>query len=477
MADLIHHLFATRGGSRYMIDEPITQWEHAYQTYYAMKLRTQRHAMHVAALLHDIGHLLQDPVDPSQGVDDMHEAKGARWLQSQGFPKTVWRPVQLHVQAKRYLRYRDPSRVLSHGSELSLALQGGPMSPEEALVFEHDPFFQDALLLRECDDIGKDLHCTVPDQAWVWLRDLIQNTQKKEMSVTITYPVQKFYKGKVRDVYTLDDNQLLMVASDRISAFDVVLKQEIPFKGQVLNQIAAHNLAATSDIVPNWLRIMPGPNLSGGVACKALPFEMIVRSYMVGHVWREYRKGARSICGVPLAEGYKENDPFPNPILTPTSKAAQGEKDEDMSREEIIAKGWVNRDEYQLIESYARALFARGTIMAHDRGLILLDSKFEFGRAPDGRIILIDECLTPDSSRYWVKPEEKDAAPKQLSKEFVREWIIKNTTDGKEPSRDNIPDLPATVVEEVSQRYMELYERMLGKPFVKQVNTDVNAHM
>jgi phosphoribosylaminoimidazole-succinocarboxamide synthase len=282
-----------------------------------------------------------------------------------------------------------------------------------------------------------------------------------------------FYRGKVRDVYDFND-KVVMIASDRISAFDVVLPRPIPFKGQVLNQIAAKFLKATKDIVPNWLLDSPDPNVSIGVRCETFPVEMVVRGYLVGHAWRTYKSGIRTLCGVSLPEGMKENEKFPVPIITPTTKAHEGH-DEDISREDIIAKGLVSEEKYVQLEKYALALFRRGTEMAAERGLILVDTKYEFGEK-DGVIYLIDEVHTPDSSRYFfIEGYEENLAAgisqKQLSKEFVREWLIENNFQGKEGQ--NIPEMTDEKVEEISNRYIELYENVSGEKFIAQSNEDV----
>jgi phosphoribosylaminoimidazole-succinocarboxamide synthase len=276
-----------------------------------------------------------------------------------------------------------------------------------------------------------------------------------------------FYRGKVRDVYFFED-QLLVVASDRISAFDVVLPRPIPFKGQVLNQIAAKFLQATSDIVPNWLRQVPDPNVSIGIRCEPFPVEMVIRGYLAGHAWREYRAGKRTLCGVSLPEGLQENDRLPTPLITPSTKAKEGH-DEDISRENIIAQGLVSAEEYAQLEQYTQALFARGTEMAQARGLILVDTKYEFGKA-NGTLYLIDEIHTPDSSRYFYadgyEERQKNAEPqKQLSKEFVREWLIANHFQGKEGQV--IPEMTDSWVRSISDRYIELYEKVTGEKFIK----------
>ena len=288
---------------------------------------------------------------------------------------------------------------------------------------------------------------------------------------------QKFYRGKVRDVYTIND-QLIMVASDRISAFDHVLPRPIPFKGQVLNQIAAHFLAATSDIVPNWVVAHPDSNVTVGVACKPFKVEMVIRGYCVGHAWRTYRSGERVLCGVQMPEGMKENDAFPEPIITPATKAEEGH-DEDISREEIIAQGIVSEEDYIILEKYTRALFEKGTEMAAKQGLILVDTKYEFGKK-DGKIYLIDEIHTPDSSRYFYKEgfEERQASgekQKHLSKEFVREWLIANGFQGLEGQV--MPEMPDEFVNSVTDRYIELYENITGTDFERAETEDIQERI
>ena len=269
------------------------------------------------------------------------------------------------------------------------------------------------------------------------------------------FPKQtKLYKGKVRDVYTINDDKLIMIATDRISAFDHVLPKGIPYKGQVLNQIASIFLKATTDIVPNWLEATPDPSVSVGKRCEPFKVEMVIRGYLTGHAWREYRDGKRTICGVPMPNGMKENDKFPMPILTPTTKAEVGH-DEDISREEILAQGLVSEQDYVQLEDYTKALFARGTEMAAQRGLILVDTKYEFGKDSEGVITLIDEIHTPDSSRYFFKEgyqqsQDKGEKQKQLSKEFVRQWLIENGFQGKEGQ--SIPFMSDEFVASVSER-------------------------
>lgn len=274
------------------------------------------------------------------------------------------------------------------------------------------------------------------------------------------------YHGKVRDVYTLKDNLLAMVATDRISAFDVILPKGIPFKGQVINQIAAYFLQSTADIVPNWRLADPDPMVTVGYRCEGFPVEMIIRGYLTGSAWREYAAGNRVLCGVTLPEGMKENQKFPEPIITPTTKAAEGH-DENISREEIIAQGLVSEEDYKQMEEYTRKLFARGSEMAAEKGLILVDTKYEFGKR-EGKVILIDEIHTPDSSRYFYAEGyqerfEKGEPQRQLSKEFVRQWLIDHNFMGKEGQ--TVPEMTPEFCEEVSQRYIELYEHITGLKF------------
>ena len=274
------------------------------------------------------------------------------------------------------------------------------------------------------------------------------------------------YVGKVRDVYDIDGRYLVMVVSDRISAFDVVLPRGIPYKGQVLNQIAAKFLDATADIVPNWKVASPDPMVTIGVRCEPFKVEMVIRGYLTGHAWREYKAGKRTLCGVPLPDGLKENQKFAQPIITPTTKADEGH-DLDISREEIIAQGLVSKEEYELLEQYTQALFARGTQMATEKGLILVDTKYEFGKR-DGKIYLIDEIHTPDSSRYFYangyeERLEKGEQQKQLSKEFVRQWLIENGFQGQEGQK--VPTMTDEYVHQVSDRYIELYENITGETF------------
>ena len=279
---------------------------------------------------------------------------------------------------------------------------------------------------------------------------------------------QSYYKGKVREVYRLAGDLLVMVATDRLSAFDVVMPKGIPYKGQILNQIAQHMLQATADIVPNWLVASPDPNVSIGHACTPFKVEMVIRGYMSGHAAREYKAGKRLLCGVPMPEGMRKNDAFPVPIITPATKAEEGH-DEDISKEEIIAHGIVSAADYNQLEQYTRALFERGTALAKERGLILVDTKYEFGKTTDGRIVLIDEIHTPDSSRYFYAEgyAERQAAgepQKQLSKEFVRQWLIQHGFQGLEGQQ--LPEITTAYTEKVSQRYIELYEQITGETFV-----------
>jgi phosphoribosylaminoimidazole-succinocarboxamide synthase len=281
------------------------------------------------------------------------------------------------------------------------------------------------------------------------------------------------YQGKVRDVYNIDDKLLVMVVSDRISAFDVVLPRGIPYKGQVLNQIANKFLDATADIVPNWKLSSPDPNVTIGVMAEPLKVEMVIRGYLTGHAWREYKAGKRTLCGVPMPDGMKEHDRFPGPVITPATKAEEGH-DEDISREDIISRGIVSEADYLLMEDYTYRLFERGTIMAAEKGLILVDTKYEFGNK-DGRIYLIDEIHTPDSSRYFYADgyedrQAKGAGQKQLSKEFVREWLMDHDFQGLEGQV--MPEIPDEFVQEVTDRYVELYENITGEEFIRSDYSD-----
>lgn len=294
------------------------------------------------------------------------------------------------------------------------------------------------------------------------------------------FPGQKsIYNGKVRDVYTLENDFLVIVASDRISAFDYILPKPIPFKGQVLNQLAAKFLKATSDIVPNWLLGTPDPSVAVGHACEPFKVEMVIRGYLAGHAAREYKAGKRILCGVKLPDGMIENDKFPTPIITPATKAESGHHDEDISREDIIAKGIVSKEDYEQLEKYTYALFERGSQIAAERGLILVDTKYEFGKK-NGKIYLIDEIHTPDSSRYfyadgYAERQAKGEKQKQLSKEFVREWLIANNFQGLEGQA--MPVMPDEFVNTVTDRYIELYEKITGEKFVKADNSNVEARI
>ncbi|WP_199141012.1 phosphoribosylaminoimidazolesuccinocarboxamide synthase [Pedobacter sp. ASV12] len=289
------------------------------------------------------------------------------------------------------------------------------------------------------------------------------------------FPQQSnFYKGKVRDVYTINDELMAMVVTDRISAFDVVLPEAIPFKGQVLNQIAAKFLAATQDIVPNWVLATPDEMVTIGRICEPFKVEMVIRGYLAGHAWREYSAGKRTVCGVALPDGLNENDKLPQPIITPTTKAAVGH-DEDISKEDILAKGIVSLPDYEKLEAYTHALYARGTEMAAQRGLILVDTKYEFGKVGDA-IYLIDEIHTPDSSRYfyaagYAERQANKEPQKQLSKEFVRKWLIENNFQGKDGQV--VPTMTPEIVDSISERYIELYEQITGEKFVKNPSADI----
>jgi len=295
---------------------------------------------------------------------------------------------------------------------------------------------------------------------------------------TLQFPHQtNFYRGKVRDVYTISDQWLVMIASDRISAFDVILPRPIPYKGQVLNQIAAYMLKATSDICPNWLVDTPAPNVAIGRKCTPFRVEMVVRGNLTGHAWRTYNSGKRELCGVPLPEGMKENDYFPTPIITPSTKAEVGH-DEDISRSEIIHRGLVSEKDYALLEKYTLALFQRGKEIAAKQGLILVDTKYEFG-AIDNTVYLMDEIHTPDSSRYFYadgfeERQQKGERQQQLSKEFVREWLIANNFMGKEGQ--TVPVMTDEWVETISKRYIELYEKVIGQPFKPQALSDEETY-
>lgn len=278
------------------------------------------------------------------------------------------------------------------------------------------------------------------------------------------------YKGKVREVYKLKNDLLVMIATDRLSAFDVVMPKGIPYKGQILNQIATKMMKDTEDLVPNWLLATPDPNVAVGIACEPFKVEMVIRGYLSGHAAREYKAGKRTICGVDMPEGMKENDKFTAPIITPATKAEKGDHDEDISREDILRRGIVAEEDYLVLEDYTRKLFQRGSEIAAKRGLILVDTKYEFGKTQDGKIVLIDEIHTPDSSRYFYaegyeERQHKDEAQKQLSKEFVRQWLIANGFQGLEGQ--TVPVMSDEYVQTVSERYIELYENITGTPFVK----------
>ena len=287
----------------------------------------------------------------------------------------------------------------------------------------------------------------------------------------LQFPNQKsVYIGKVREVYNINDDLLVMVATDRLSAFDVVLPRQIPFKGQILNQIATKMMNDTADIVPNWLIANPDENVAVGDLCDPFKVEMVIRGYVSGHAAREYKLGKRILCGVEMAEGLKENDKFPSPIITPSTKADNGDHDEDISREEILSQGIVSEEDYLILEDYTRKLFQRGTEIAAKRGLILVDTKYEFGKTKEGKIVLIDEIHTPDSSRYFYaegyqERQDKGETQKQLSKEFVRQWLIENDFQGKDGQQ--IPEMSDEKVIEISNRYIELYEQITGETFVK----------
>jgi phosphoribosylaminoimidazole-succinocarboxamide synthase len=291
------------------------------------------------------------------------------------------------------------------------------------------------------------------------------------IDTNFNFPNQKsVYKGKVREVYNINDDVLVMIATDRLSAFDVVMPKGIPFKGQILNQIATRMMQDTEDLVPNWLLATPDPNVAVGHLCEPFKVEMVIRGYMSGHAAREYKAGKRILCGVNMPEGMKENDKFPNPIITPATKAEMGDHDEDISRENILARGIVAEEDYIVLEDYTRKLFQRGSEIAASRGLILVDTKYEFGKTKDGKIVLIDEIHTPDSSRYFYadgyqERQDRGEVQKQLSKEFVRQWLIANDFQGLEGQ--SVPEMSDAYIETVSERYIELYENIMGEPFVK----------
>jgi phosphoribosylaminoimidazole-succinocarboxamide synthase len=288
------------------------------------------------------------------------------------------------------------------------------------------------------------------------------------------------YHGKVREVYNIDNELLVMVATDRLSAFDVVMPKGIPYKGQILNQIATKFMELTQDIVPNWLIATPDPNVAIGHLCEPFKVEMVIRGYVSGHAAREYAAGKRTLCGVTMPEGLKENDKFPTPIITPSTKADNGEHDEDISREDILAKGIVSEEDYLVLEKYTHALFQRGTEIAASRGLILVDTKYEFGKTKDGNIVLIDEIHTPDSSRYFYadgyqERQDKNEEQKQLSKEFVRRWLIENGFQGKDGQA--IPNMTDDYIQTVSDRYIELFENIIGEKFIKADISDINSRI
>ena len=301
------------------------------------------------------------------------------------------------------------------------------------------------------------------------------------MSTDFQFPGQKsVYRGKVREVYTLENDIMVMVATDRLSAFDVVMPKGIPFKGQILNQIATQMLKETSDIVPNWFLASPDPNVSIGKACTPFKVEMVIRAYLVGHAAREYHAGKRVLCGVPLKEGMIENQKFDHPIITPATKAEKGDHDEDISKEEILNKGIVSASDYAVLEKYTHALFERGTEIAAKQGLLLVDTKYEFGKTKDGEIVLIDEVHTPDSSRYFYADtyeelQDKRMPQKQLSKEFVRRWLIENGFQGKPGQK--LPEMSDDYISSISQRYIELYEAIAGKTFVKSSVEDLTERI
>ena len=314
----------------------------------------------------------------------------------------------------------------------------------------------------------------------------MHDKQQHNIMNTITttnfnFPGQKsVYRGKVREVYNINDDLLVMVATDRLSAFDVVLPKGIPYKGQILNQIATKFMELTSDIVPNWLVATPDPNVAVGHLCEPFKVEMVIRGYLSGHAAREYAAGRRRLCGVVMPEGLKENDKFPTPIITPTTKADNGSHDEDISREAILANGIVTEEDYLILEKYTRALYQRGTEIAASRGLILVDTKYEFGKTKDGQIVLIDEIHTPDSSRYFYaegyqERQNNNEEQKQLSKEFVRRWLIENGFQGKEGQQ--IPFMSDEYIETVSERYIELFENIIGEKFVKADISNINERI
>ena len=301
------------------------------------------------------------------------------------------------------------------------------------------------------------------------------------IDTNFNFPNQKsVYKGKVREVYNINDEALVMIATDRLSAFDVVMPKGIPYKGQILNQIATSMMKATEDIVPNWLTVTPDPNVAVGYLCEPFKVEMVIRGYMSGHAAREYKLGKRMLCGVVMPEGMKENDKFPESIITPATKAEMGDHDEDISREDILKRGIVLEEDYMVLEDYTRKLFQRGTEIAASRGLILVDTKYEFGKTKDGKIVLIDEIHTPDSSRYFYadgyqERQDNGITQKQLSKEFVRQWLIANNFQGLEGQ--TVPFMSDEYITTVSERYIELYENITGETFVKADVSNIQARI
>ena len=306
-------------------------------------------------------------------------------------------------------------------------------------------------------------------------------SNKTIIESNFNFPNQKsLYKGKVREVYNINDNELVMIATDRLSAFDVVMPKGIPYKGQILNQIATSMMKATEDLVPNWLTATPDPNVAVGHLCDTFKVEMVIRGYMSGHAAREYKAGRRLLCGVEMPEGMKENDKFPEPIITPATKAEMGDHDEDISREDILKRGIVSEEDYIVLEDFTRKLFQRGSEIAASRGLILVDTKYEFGKTKDGKIVLIDEIHTPDSSRYFYAEgyqdrQDKNEPQKQLSKEFVRQWLIANNFQGLEGQ--TVPEMSDDYIKTVSDRYIELYENIMGETFVKADVSDIQSRI
>jgi len=304
---------------------------------------------------------------------------------------------------------------------------------------------------------------------------------KTIIDTNFNFPNQKgVYKGKVREVYTINDNLLVMIATDRLSAFDVVMPKGIPYKGQILNQIATKMMKATEDLVPNWLIATPDPNVAVGHLCEPFKVEMVIRGYMSGHAAREYKAGKRVLCGVSMPDEMKENDAFQTPIITPATKAEMGNHDEDISREDILARGIVSEEDYLILEDYTRKLFQRGTEIAAKQGLILVDTKYEFGKTKEGKIVLIDEIHTPDSSRYFYaegyeERQQKEEPQKQLSKEFVRQWLIQNGFQGLEGQ--TVPEMSDTYIQNVSERYIELYETITGESFNRADLSNINERI